>query len=111
VNDKPIPQLGPAMALVQLLQSSPGLRRIGWSLADDGHLTGSNMRMEKDPRPLMAEYVAALGGTASEFWSPAGADTPRFSTWLHVTWQDVELSVWMGCAASLAPREVAQVAA
>lgn len=111
MSSHPIEQVGPALALAQLLTEHPELHKLRWSLSPDGHLSGSHMTMAEDPRPAMAAYTAALGGTAMEFWPMDASEHQMFSIYLPVTWRDVELSLWMGCPVALASREVAQVAA
>lgn len=98
-------QAGPAIALAQLISEFPHLQPLPWTLSADGLLMASSLRMEQDPRPLMAEYVEVLGGRPSESRHEVKPGDARFSSWLHVTWRDVELSIWMGCEVSLAPVE------
>ncbi|MFJ4847602.1 hypothetical protein [Streptomyces sp. NPDC088733] len=103
------PQLAPVMAINQLITEFPHLRRMRWSLSEDGFLMG-NLTVEEDARPLMAAYVAALGGSASETRYTTESGQARFSSWLHVVWRDVEFSVSLVCRASLAPESSAVAA-
>lgn len=100
MKNKSNSQLGPATALAQLQAEHPNLPKVAWHLAANGHLSGSAMCMTTDPRPAMAAFAEVLGGVPSETWPLEGAESRMFSVWLHVTWRDVPLSVWMGCDVS-----------
>ncbi|MEC3993957.1 hypothetical protein VSR01_10550 [Actinacidiphila sp. DG2A-62] len=106
MNTNRSPQTGPATALAQLLSEHPELPPIRWSLCPDGLLMGSAMRLETDARPVMAEFVAVLGGAPVEATSSSVQGDLIFSSWLHTTWRDVPLSVTLGCAAELASAPV-----
>lgn len=94
-------QAAPATALAQLIAGHPELPKVAWHLTADGHLAGSAMQMTKDPRQAMTAYVEVLGGESREVWPAEGSESQTFSTWLHVTWRDVPLSIWLGCDVAL----------
>lgn len=83
------PQLGPALALVQLLTLHPELPRVDWTVSSDAEgLTGTLLDA---PAGAMDAFVAALDGEAHEPWM--NPKTGRVSRVLDATFQDVRISV------------------
>lgn len=74
------PQLGPAMALVALRTEHPRLPRARWTLAPDGHLSGT-IRNEA----AFLAYVEVLG-VEHLLDMPSGKQ-------LFTTWHDVKVSL------------------
>lgn len=101
------PQAGPAIVLAQLLTEHPELHRLGWRLSPNGGLIGSDMRMDADPRPVMAEFIAVLGGKPLDVLTSAG----DFASWLPTAWRDVQVSISLGCPAGVLAPLVSAVAA
>jgi hypothetical protein len=96
-----IPQLGPAMALVQLLQAHPELHPLDWRITPDGQLGGSLVNDGIDGRAVMAPYAAALDAEPSEFtYVSKSSGTARFSSTIFGTWRDIPFYVQVSCAAS-----------
>lgn len=96
MSHKPIPQLAPAMALVQLISEHPGLPPLSWSLSRSGWLSGAYYPEDADPRPVMAAYVKVLGGVVQESRYADDAHR-RFSVILNAAWRDVDFYLSMGC--------------
>jgi hypothetical protein len=74
------PQLGPAMALVALRTEHPELPPTRWTLAPDGHLSGTI----RDEQAFLA-YVEVLG---VDFLLPM-----VWGQQLFTTWHDVRMSL------------------
>lgn len=112
MNHNGNPQLGPATALLQLLQEHPELPAADWRITRDGHLSGTvDAFAEHDVRPVIAAYARVLGGCPleTEYLSPhSGGES--LSVTLHATWRDVPVTVWASCPVSVlaeAPQVVA----
>ncbi|MEU9760237.1 hypothetical protein AB0D98_10815 [Streptomyces sp. NPDC047987] len=100
MNNKPIPQLGAATALVQLLTENPHLPVLDWSLPEDGGpLTGVVLNPAVDMRPVIDAYAAVLGGVVREL-EFVGSAGRMYSASLYVTWRDVRIHVKGICAAA-----------
>ena len=87
----PNSQLGPAMALVQLLQEHPELPRGSWSIDQEvptlhGHLHGADLSG-------LAAYRALLGGDVCESHDYTVRGDRVRSHRLHTTWRDIELTI------------------
>lgn len=96
----PIPQLGAATALVQLLSENSHLPLVDWSLPDNGGpLTGIVINDRVDMRPIIAAYAEVLGGEVSEFEFDGTAGR-MYSASLFVLWRDVRIQVKGICSAS-----------
>ncbi|MGW1546651.1 hypothetical protein [Streptomyces sp. NPDC002346] len=96
----PIPQLGAATALVQLLSENSHLPLVDWSLPEDGgSLSGLVVNAGVDMRPVVDQYAAVLGGEVREF-EYVGSAGRMYSASLFVTWRDVRIQVKGICAAS-----------
>lgn len=100
--NNPIPQLAPAMALVELLREHPELQAASWRVDRDGLLSGTvAYDADHDMRPAMAAYAEVLGAPLSEqqFTSPqAKAECLSFT--VFATWRDVKVNVWASCLVS-----------
>lgn len=101
-NSIPIPQLGAATALVQLLSENPRLPLLDWSIADDAlPLSGTCLNDGVDMGPVITAYAEVLGGTVREI-EFTGADGARmYSASVFATWRDVPVVVRGICAASV----------
>lgn len=90
-NSIPIPQLGAAMALVQLLTDFPHLPHASWSVSlDTGSLHG---HLHTASFESLTAFAAVLGGSIRP-----GSDFPitgrmMRSHNLHTVWRDVPVSV------------------
>ncbi|MEU3219985.1 hypothetical protein [Streptomyces sp. NPDC006971] len=107
MNNNPIPQLGAATALVQLLSENPHLPLLDWTLPEDGGpLSGVVVNPGVDMRPVVGAYAEVLGGEVREleFVGSAGL---MYSASLFVTWRDVRIQVKGICAAAVHAMAVA----
>lgn len=112
MNKKPIPspQHGPAAVLLELITEYPELTPLRWTLGCDGHLMGNALDLGVNVRPLMAAYMDVLGAVRplDVVYTPKGGE-PQFSSWVHVVWRDVPLSITLSCAAALTEEQPAGV--
>ncbi|MEU0372388.1 hypothetical protein ABZ070_19380 [Streptomyces sp. NPDC006283] len=100
MNTKPIPQVAPATALVQLLKENPHLPLLDWELSNSGCLSGYTVNDDVDMRPVIGAYADVLGGEPTEFVFQASDGVRKYSATLTVTWRDVTVSVKGICRAS-----------
>ncbi|MER6607321.1 hypothetical protein ABT282_15765 [Streptomyces sp. NPDC000927] len=99
--NNPIPQLGAATALVQLLTENPHLPLLDWSLPEDGGpLMGVVVNASVDMRPVIDAYAAVLGGRVRELEFVGSAGGRMYSASLYVTWRDVRIQVKGICSAA-----------
>ncbi|MEV6081273.1 hypothetical protein AB0L80_40195 [Streptomyces sp. NPDC052069] len=88
---RPIPQLGAAQALVQLLTEFPTLSPASWSLDQcSGALHGHVHDAEFD---ALTAYAEVLGGSVrpgGDYWFEGQMVRPHR---LHATWRDVRVEV------------------
>lgn len=103
MNIKPTPQLGAAMALVQLLQEHPELPRAYWHVGAgldllDGHLYGDSVSFDS-----LRAYADALGGSIRAGHTLEHNGQTLRSHRLVTVWRDVpvELRVSLPLAVSL----------
>lgn len=92
------PQLGPALALVELRSRFPHLPPAKWILDRDGHL----MATVYDPE-VFAAYVDLFGETPMEASRSVRDGVIRETQQLFTTWHDVEVSLWMLCIVGTVP--------
>lgn len=89
MKQNPIPQLGAATALVQLLSENPGLPAATWTVGEyalHGHLHEGGFG-------ALGRYAGVLGGAirpVADF--PLGGQAMR-SHYLYATWRDVAVEV------------------
>ncbi|MEV6102673.1 hypothetical protein [Nocardia sp. NPDC051981] len=107
MNNKPIPQLGAATALVQLLAENPHLPLLDWTLPEGGGpLMGVVVNAGVDMRPVVGAYAEVLGGEVREL-EFVGASGRMYSASLYVTWRDVRIQVKGICSAATRAMAVA----
>ncbi|MFD5938316.1 hypothetical protein [Streptomyces griseus] len=98
----PIPQLGAATALVQLLIENPHLPLLDWSIADGtGPLSGTCLNDGVDMGPVIAAYAEVLGGEVREIEFTGSSGARMYSASVFTTWRDVRVVVRGVCAASV----------
>ncbi|MEU1494331.1 hypothetical protein ABZ456_29270 [Streptomyces sp. NPDC005776] len=98
-NLTPQPQLGAALALVQLLTENPHLPMLDWYLPDtEGPLSGVVLNDTVDMQPVIAAYAEVLGGELYEF-EYDGTTGRMYSATLSVQWRDVTIRVRGVCTA------------
>ncbi|KPL29096.1 hypothetical protein JI76_28685 [Streptomyces anulatus] len=102
MKQNPIPQLGAATALVQLLSENPRLPLLDWSIADDAlPLSGTCLNDGVDMGPVIAAYAEVLGGTVREIEFVSADGARMYSASVAATWRDVRVIVRGTCAASV----------
>ncbi|MFF7879159.1 hypothetical protein ACFZDM_33600 [Streptomyces californicus] len=98
----PIPQLGAATALVQLLTENPHLPLVDWSIAEGVlPLSGICLNDGVDMGPVIAAYAEVLGGTVREIEFVSSGGVRMYSASVSATWRDVRVIVRGTCAASV----------
>lgn len=108
----PNPQLGPAMALVQLLSEHPELPRLDWRIAPVGFYGGAlqgDCSIREDARPVVEAWLQVLGGSVTET-TFTHHDEPMRAFGMTAYWQDVRVELDVRCPVS-ALAETVQVAA
>ncbi|MFF4662002.1 hypothetical protein [Streptomyces sp. NPDC001282] len=107
MNNNPIPQLGAATALVQLLTENPHLPLLDWTLPEDGGpLVGVIVNPSVDMRPVVGAYAEVLGGEVREL-EFVGSEGRMYSASLYVTWRDARIQVKGICSATTRAMAVA----
>ena len=102
----PIPQLAPAMALVELLREYPDLPPVSWSISDTGTLCAT-LSTDADGHTTAAAYAEVIGGVVRTTDFERNGDH-RMSDSVRAVWRDVTVDVWVSYPAAV---QVAQVAA
>lgn len=105
MTTNPIPQLAPAIALVELLREHPELPPVAWTIGDTSTLCGT-LVLDIDGRPVVAAYAEAIGGEVRTTDFNRNGDH-RMSDSVRAVWRDVTVDVWVSYPAA----QVAQVAA
>lgn len=101
-----IPQLAPAMALVELLREHPELPPVGWSIGESSTLVGTLMT-DGDGLSVVAAYAEVIGGSVRTSDFDRNGDH-RLTGNVRTVWRDVTVDVWVSYPAAA---QVAQVAA
>lgn len=103
-NPIPTPQLGAALALVQLLTEHPQLPHASWSVTEDSSTLHGHIHQASFT--ALGQFAGVLGGSVRpgrDF--PIAGEMKRPHT-LYSTWRDVPVSVTV-----VLPAPVVQVAA
>ncbi|MET9138845.1 hypothetical protein [Streptomyces parvulus] len=107
MKTNPISQLGPATALVQLLQEHRELAPATWRIDRDGLLSATvAFNADFDVRSAMAAYAEALGAVLHE-QPVSSAGEERMTFHVFAKWRDVQVNVWASCSAAAAGSAVA----
>ena len=87
------PQLGPVLALQELLTEYPELPPLFWHLDRAGRLSGDvhDNLDGLDVRAVLAAYVAVLGGEPTEPARYEHLGVSRVGQHLTVAWRDVQI--------------------
>ncbi|MFF0426881.1 hypothetical protein ACFYUJ_21015 [Streptomyces sp. NPDC004520] len=97
----PMPQLGAAMALTQLLRENEHLPLLDWTVTVQGELSGQIANEYVDMRAVIGKYAERLGGQPHESRYPHHDGTPMYTATLATTWRDVTVLVTVVGRASL----------
>lgn len=108
MNNKPIPQLGAAMALVELVKEAhaAGLPSVPWHITRHGVLD-ANLHLISEPLATLASYASLVGGemTARHRYEVGGRTMQSY--YVVAQWRDVTVELSTGVEVTT----VAQVAA
>lgn len=90
-TSSPIPQLGPATALVQLLQEHPDLPAAGWSI--DSVIPTLHGHLHEGGMAALAAYAAVLGGSVRAGHEYVYGGERLRSHRVAAVWRDVRVEV------------------
>lgn len=98
MKTKPIPQLGAAMALVELVKEADaaGLPPVAWQIGMYENALDGSLHTTERPLDAIAAYARLLGGEVMAHHDYEFAGQTRRSYWVSVVWRDVEVLVTVG---------------